>query len=671
LDRGTDGADNIVIFQAKNPGKAVISGSKRYRYYSAELADSRISSEGSFNFSLPWTHKWGLSDLSFWKLYPDGTNNYHFRREMLFINGNRLMQVLSDDKLSPGKFYVDEGQGKIIFQPPTGITLNSNTRVEAAVRGFDPQLGQNAHDGLFTVIGQSNLVFRGLVFQHAASYQGAALVVDTKQDDPERFPSNILIEKCKFQQNNYEGLSLRYAKNFTVKNSVFDENGVAGAYGRQMSNGEWLDCQFTRNNWRGGQLLGGHHGAGFKTLDGDLNKPEEKVRKLSDGVQFVRCRFANNKALGFWQDYGGDNFTMNRCLIEDNYGGIMREMTHGTFAIKNCVIRNNFNSNVVLYASSNTTLDNCYIYGAKPEPLQEVQYVKQFNLVWDARENGGKQGSFANTTIKNCTIQANIVGTQMFYLDNYGKDENGKLINFEIRKSFLDTLTSDHNRWWRESDKALDPNAWWRGESDQSAFLSYYFSDYNGSNAWRNSFPDIDFTTWQRLTPPSGRSFDANSKWEKAELSAVPDPILQFPNGLYRVSPVHAPSKALDVADASTDDQANIQQWEWWGGSNQRWQVERMADGSYRLLAWHSNKALEAKDAGTIDGTLVQQNSWNGGCEQRWNLDLLEDGSYKVRSACSNIVLDVSYASQDDGALIHLWSPWDGTNQQWTFEPMP
>lgn len=628
-------ASNIVIFQAKNAGKAVISGSDQYYYDSSKPDISRISSEGAGKFSLLWAPQppWGLGGEIY--KFDTNTTNYNRRREMVFVNGKRLMQVLSYNELSPSTFYVDEGEHKIIFQPPVGVTLSSNTRIEVSVRGSvsDP-------DRLFSVVGQSNLIFRGLVFQHAASYGNAALRFWShvgSPPDPDLFPSNILIDNCKFQQNNYEGLSLEYVKNFTVKNSVFDQNGVTGASGRQWFNGEWLDCQFTNNNWRGGQWLAGHHAAGCKTFDGQMGT---EVQQVSSGVQFVRCRFANNKALGFWQDYSGDNFTMERCLIENNISGMMREKTFGTFTVSNSVIRNNFNDNITLYASPETTLDNCYIYGAKPKPGSNPQDVKQFYLVADARTNGGEQGSLANTKIKNCTIQANVSGTKLFDVMKFG---DFGVVNFDIRKSFLDTLTSDHNRWWSTDGRGA------------LLFLNY------GLN-------NINFVDWQKLTPPSGRKFDANSKWEKAGyLNVLPDPTLQFPNGLYRVSPGHAPSKALDVVNAWTGDETNIQQWEWGGGENQRWQVEHINGGYYRLIAWHSGKAADVQFANSADGTNVWQYGWNGGDAQLWLIESLDDDYYKLTPRCApGKVLSV-VNDPNDGANVEIQT-WNSVNrQQWQF----
>ena len=63
----------------------------------------------------------------------------------------------------------------------------------------------------------------------------------------------------------------------------------------------------------------------------------------------------------------------------------------------------------------------------------------------------------------------------------------------------------------------------------------------------------------------------------------------------------------MEVADASTADNANVQQWDFTGGENQQWQLEDMGDGYYRLLARHSGKCLEVQDWNYNDGgNLVQ-----------------------------------------------------------------
>ncbi len=90
--------------------------------------------------------------------------------------------------------------------------------------------------------------------------------------------------------------------------------------------------------------------------------------------------------------------------------------------------------------------------------------------------------------------------------------------------------------------------------------------------------------------------------------------------GTYQITNVNS-GKALDVADSSTDDGANVQQYDYWGGENQQWYVEETSDGSYRIENVNSGKVMDVDAASTDDGANVLQWADNGGANQRWYFD--------------------------------------------------
>lgn len=65
--------------------------------------------------------------------------------------------------------------------------------------------------------------------------------------------------------------------------------------------------------------------------------------------------------------------------------------------------------------------------------------------------------------------------------------------------------------------------------------------------------------------------------------------------------------KALDVADSSTSDGGNVQQWSYTGGNNQRWKAELLSDGYYKITNINSGKVLDAAGPSTADGANIQQ----------------------------------------------------------------
>ena len=77
---------------------------------------------------------------------------------------------------------------------------------------------------------------------------------------------------------------------------------------------------------------------------------------------------------------------------------------------------------------------------------------------------------------------------------------------------------------------------------------------------------------------------------------------------------------ALDVVDASTSDQAKIQQSDFDGLTSQLWNLQPVPGSTtlYQMINQNSQKALDDSNASTANGTLMQQYSYLGGLNQQW-----------------------------------------------------
>ncbi len=103
---------------------------------------------------------------------------------------------------------------------------------------------------------------------------------------------------------------------------------------------------------------------------------------------------------------------------------------------------------------------------------------------------------------------------------------------------------------------------------------------------------------------------DTSQHWE---ISYIGD-------GYYKISPVLAPDKALEVAGCYTYDGANVQIGKYEEKECQQWYVAYMGSGVYRIMARHSRKALEIINAYTNDGANAQQWPYNEHQTQRWTV---------------------------------------------------
>ena len=77
--------------------------------------------------------------------------------------------------------------------------------------------------------------------------------------------------------------------------------------------------------------------------------------------------------------------------------------------------------------------------------------------------------------------------------------------------------------------------------------------------------------------------------------------------------------KALDVSGASTADNANVIQYTYSGGNNQKWSLT--ASGAYFVIkAKHSGKAMSVKNASTSNGADVVQKGTGSNNNEQWQI---------------------------------------------------
>ncbi len=128
--------------------------------------------------------------------------------------------------------------------------------------------------------------------------------------------------------------------------------------------------------------------------------------------------------------------------------------------------------------------------------------------------------------------------------------------------------------------------------------------------------------------------------------------------------------KALDLA-LSVEEGGIIHQWEFHGGDNQAWKLNRTNNGFFSVISKASNKCLEIIGGSYDEGTAVQQWSYFGAEHQQWKFVEQTDGSYEIIARHSGKCLDAHYPSiYEDGARIVQWDWWSGDNQKWWLKPV-
>jgi subtilisin family serine protease len=138
-------------------------------------------------------------------------------------------------------------------------------------------------------------------------------------------------------------------------------------------------------------------------------------------------------------------------------------------------------------------------------------------------------------------------------------------------------------------------------------------------------------------------------------------------SGLYDVRAKNS-GKVLDVTGISLSNGAVVEQWDYWGGDNQKWLISSVGNGYYKILAKHSGKSLDVTGISPDNGAVIEQWDYWGGDNQLWEITPVENGYYRITSKHSGKVLDVTGISPYAGAVIEQWDYWGGDNQKWRLE---
>ena len=129
----------------------------------------------------------------------------------------------------------------------------------------------------------------------------------------------------------------------------------------------------------------------------------------------------------------------------------------------------------------------------------------------------------------------------------------------------------------------------------------------------------------------------------------------------------------LDVADGSSSNNANIQQWAFNGFDAQKFKIVSNGNGYYHILTGASGytKCVDVAGKKATDGANILQYTYKGSTNQQYKIELQSDGTYALLTRASNCAsgLDVYAWSTESGGNINQWNYWGGQCQKWILEP--
>ena len=197
-----------------------------------------------------------------------------------------MTQVLAYSDLKPGTFFVNTSDGTLHMWPPAGVD-------PSPARLLKSPLARKRS----AIVGRSNVVLRGLVFEHAASCintSGATVTSST----------NVLIDSV---QANLEQLGR--ARHFVFDKSHGAELELAAITEVSASREQGIrplsisNNETDYNNWRGAQ------GTFYDWASGGAKFFQMRTTTVQGHHSY------NNQAQGLWFDTDNQNITINNATL--------------------------------------------------------------------------------------------------------------------------------------------------------------------------------------------------------------------------------------------------------------------------------------------------------------------------------------------------------------------
>ena len=132
----------------------------------------------------------------------------------------------------------------------------------------------------------------------------------------------------------------------------------------------------------------------------------------------------------------------------------------------------------------------------------------------------------------------------------------------------------------------------------------------------------------------------------------------------YRIASCVSYNQVLDISGGSYEDGANLQVWKNEGVLQQRFYIEYIGSGFYKIKAKHSNKVLTVDSENPKLGSKVTQEEDKNLETQKWILKEIDNNVYSIVSKCGNLYLDVPYYDTSNGKTLQLYTQNDSSAQQ-------
>ncbi len=211
------------------------------------------------------------------------------------------------------------------------------------------------------------------------------------------------------------------------------------------------------------------------------------------------------------------------------------------------------------------------------------------------------------------------------------------------------------------------------GASERQAYTTTYSAVSEDRDVFYNGYgPQREYS----MVIPGGTSYQTDQpNAERVVNIQWGDDIQPVIDGRYILVNRNS-SKVIQVANASTEELAYLEQGSNSGASHQQWDVtpvESTVGGDFSYFTFtdvNSGLNMDLLNWSLDNGTNIITYSETLGANQQWFLEYAEDGWFYIRSRQSACSLQVEDASTDDNAAIIQYEKTEAYNQQWRFLPV-
>lgn len=169
-------------------------------------------------------------------------------------------------------------------------------------------------------------------------------------------------------------------------------------------------------------------------------------------------------------------------------------------------------------------------------------------------------------------------------------------------------------------------------------------ADFNAVNGLKLQMHTQNYSTAQRFTFTTRTAIQS-----------------EVANGFYAIQSHLDESQYWDITDGRKDNGNPLQVWSYLGAFQQKFTVEHLTDGYYKIVSAYSEKALTVSDTKNVIGSSVIQEEYTDKDTQKWILKRKSDQHYVIVSKIGDYAIELK--GRGDGAKL-VMNQLTGTKEQ-------